>query len=136
MSFDSSASHDKLPTLVAHEGDEEMLNQCFLTISLLLTSDTLELWARGPGGLSLHHDYKSNSSGSNTIKHIYTSDHSKNLCEMAMASLTGFYSKEIRSTKPDVPQPQTLVAFRLPRANVNTDVFVVGYASKYIKVTS
>ena len=136
MSFDSSVSHEELPTFLNRKGDEEMLNQCFLTISLLLTSDTLELWARGSSGLVLHHDYESNSNGPNTTRHIYTSDHSKNLCEMAMASLTGFYSKEIRSSTSEVPLPQTLIAFRLPRANVNVDVFIVGYASKFIKVTS
>ena len=98
--------------------------------------DVVELWARGSNGLLLHHDYRSNDNNPNSTRCIHNIDQSKNLCELAFVSLNGFYSKEIHCDTISGKQSQSMIAFSLPRANINIDVFIVCYASKSMKVTS
>jgi hypothetical protein len=59
---------------------------------------------------------------------------SRNICKRAMQSKHGFYwlAKQNRSVSVDLPL-HTGIGFHMPRDNINTDFFVLGYSIQYMK---
>ena len=59
---------------------------------------------------------------------------SRNLCKRAMGSKHGFYwlAKQHRAITTDLPLHSAIV-FHIPRDNINSDVFLVGYSKSYMK---
>lgn len=107
---------------------KESLKQCFTTIKQLLELDVVELWTKGQNGFGMHYVYRGeknidcNRSDSND-------EESKNLCEKSMESQDGFFYTDSKNCLvKDESRFKSRICFHLPRDNVNTDVFIVGYS--------
>jgi hypothetical protein len=118
---------------------------CFAALSSVVGLDVVELWSQGPNGLSLLHAYVNQRSPISSYTDLIASYHkgdcenevSRTLCKKSMKSSYGFYwqTRRERTVHPEIPL-HTALAFNLPRDNINTDVYIVAYSIKYIKVSS
>lgn len=117
--------------IVTDRNVKESLKQCLRTILQLVELETIELWTKGQNGLSLHYIYRSELVNGDCNRSAQNDEESKRLCEKSIDSPDGFF---FTINKSD-PRFTSRICLHLPRENVNTDVFFVGYSAESRQVS-
>jgi hypothetical protein len=119
------------------------VSKCLETLANVLDLHVVELWSHDHEGFGLVQVYvnKAEMKDYTSLVSLYHQGKlenltSRNLCKRAMKSKQGFYwlAKSSKRMHQEIPL-HTATSFHLPRDNVSTDVFVVGFSLKYIKVS-
>lgn len=111
---------------------KESLKQCLRTILQLVELDVIELWTRGQNGFSLHFIHRIDVPNNDCNRSGSNDEESKKMCEKSIDSPDGFF---FTVGKVD-PRFTSRICLHLPRENVTSDVFFVGYSSESRQVTS
>ena len=101
-------------------------------LSGVIGMEIIELWVNTADRFSLHHVFKGELS---MIVH-QTSDptYARFLAKKALSSKEMFYWGANRTDRLHPSSPyHTAMAFRFPRDNIGTDLYILGYSSDYIK---
>ena len=111
---------------------DEAVTNILGALSGVIGMEIIELWVNTAESFSLHHIYKDEST---TIDH-QTSDptYARFLAKKALSSKELFYWGANRAERLHPSSPfHTSMAFRFPRDNIGTDLYILGYSSDYIK---
>ena len=101
-------------------------------LSGVVGMEIIELWVNTAERFSLHHVYK----GETATNDHQTSDptYARFLAKKALSSKELFYWGSNRTDRLHPSSPyHTAIAFRFPRDNIGTDLYLLGYSSDYIK---
>jgi hypothetical protein len=114
---------------------KENLKNCFKSILQLIDLDVVELWTRNQNGFSLLYICRGELCNRDCNRTVLNDEISKKLCAKSMESLDGFYLQDSKnSVINDGLRYHTRISFHLPRDNLNSDVFIVGYAAELRQV--
>lgn len=115
---------------------KENLMNCFKSILQLIDLDVVELWTRNQNGFSLLYICRGEELCNRDCNRTVLNDEvSKKLCAKSMESLDGFYVQDTKSSViNDGLRFNSRISFHLPRDNLNSDVFIVGYAAELRQV--
>lgn len=115
---------------------KENLKSCFKSILQLIDLDVVELWTRNQNGFSLLYICRGEQSNRECNRTVLNDEISKKLCAKSMESFDGFYVQDSKnSVIADGLRYNSRISFHLPRDNLNSDVFIVGYAAELRQVS-
>ena len=130
--------------MASSQMNSRAVSTCLVALCKGVGFDVVELWSNGHQGFQLHHVHVDEGIAMSSYGQIIASYHngsrnnvlSSRVCQKASESKHGFYwlAKQFKQIHDDIGL-HTAVAFHLPRDNISSDVFIVGYANKYIKYT-
>ena len=119
------------------------VERCLETFANVVGFNIIEIWMHSAGGVSLANSFIDTKCALiapyvEKIAEYHNGERenttSRSLCKRAMQSKSGFswIAREDKRMHPEIPV-HTAVAFHMPRDNICTDVFIIGYSLRFIK---
>ena len=110
----------------------QAVEKVLLALSGVVGLGIIELWVNTAERFSLHHVFKDETIM--TDHQTTDSTYARFLAKKALSSKELFYWGSNRTDRLHPSSPyHTAVAFRFPRDNIGTDLYLLGYSSDYIK---